>query len=478
MVPIKLRWSLVSFVLVAACASTGGVSAAVDTETTKLYLLASDEDFLYWSPDPADPEMAALSAYRSCAPHYPAGLCTGASAAGGLSMTMPFLPGAVLEGPVDWGSGRPLRFHIEADLTTSTPATVHAIAGSSAGLYESAAATQVAPGVFEGTIDAGHQVFPGDVLALGVRVRVPEAVRVTMAAEIRTAGQSWIEFPGDLPIAPVPELLKRSTYARSPSSYATPDRSFRFNDRAWESFVFTGNLSEAQTFSVPLDRPAAAVVGWVEGFSEPFIYGLGGGDAGARSPFDTAFVRLISNGSEISQHRYSATAVDVPDGTLEMRVEPIEQSGERPYRAHLVVIDGERTLSSMRWRFEVPAHQHRVMNTSSCAVPLEQVPATEEVTTFRVDMNAESTNPLPKKWAMVFNVPDWVNPGFCGTLGGGSGVRFAIGGPRVGLVGPGPAPDAATLSAYDTQFEAEVRYAYTPLPPCGQAAPGEDCEPA
>jgi hypothetical protein len=326
---------------------------------------------------------------------------------------------------------------------------------------ESQPAIEVAPGVWEGSITTGDKIKTGGSLLLGVRVKTQEQVSTRVRIEMRTAGASFVDLPEPVASASVPELLRDSPSAPAPSSLITQERAFTFNDGAWDHTSFDGDLSADHELSVTTTEKAPIILAWVEGFAEPFAYGAVTGDTDARKPTDTAFVHLSVNGQELVTNRYSVAALDVPAGELTVTIERYQYAGSFPYRAHLLVVYGKETLAAMRWRTEVPSAHLRMPLASSIAALSQHVPSTDQVATFRVDIDWDSPKPLTDKWTLAISVPDFTSSGG-GYLGTGDSIRVAAPGKRMSMVGPSPASDAMTVSAFDTRFEFEVRYAYTP----------------
>lgn len=444
---------------------------AEDAEPTRLYLLHADSGFNYWSPDPAEPEATALGFSRSCA-EYTGKLCgTSSVTPFGFAYLIPFLPGALTQADLSWTPQAPLRFRFAMEVDSDVPFTVHALAIGGGSALESQPAEQTDPGIWEGSIGVGGSVKAGTTFIFGMLIRQPGQARPGLQIDVRNAGASWFEVTSAAPIASVSELVAASDYRPSPSQLVTEERALSFNDGDWESFSFQGDLSAEKAFTVNLERKAAIVMGWFESVSEPFTYGVLNGDPNARRPTEMGLVRLQDGGGELSFARYSASAVSVPAGPLTMIVEPQDGAESHPYTAHLVVIYGDRTLSSFRWRFEVPALLVRSPIAQAYQGPQQQVPSTREVTTFRVSIASESASPSPNEWAIGFDVPGFYAPE-AGLSGTKTPLRVVAQGTRISRVTPTPAYGALMASAWDTVFEGEVRYSYTPCPEVDPACTG------
>jgi len=438
--------------------------------STRLYLLHADSGFHYWSPDPAEPEASALTFNRSCA-EYTGRLCGTASATPlGFAHLIPFLPGGLPEGTVSWSPEAPLRFRFALEVDSEVPYTVHALAIAGGAAPESPPAVQTSPGIWEGTIGGSGSVQPGSSLIFGMVIRQPGQARTDLRIDVRTAGASWFEVTSASPIASASELVAASSFRPSPSQLVTEERALSFNDRDWESFSFQGDLSGERSLTVDLEREAAIVIGWFESVAEPFAYGVLSGNPNARKPTEMGVVRLRAGGGELSSGRYAASAVSIPAGPLTMLVEPQDGAEAHPYTAHVVVIYGDRTLASYRWRFEVPALLVRSPVAQAYQGPQQQIPSSPEVTTFKVSISSESPSPAPREWSIGWDVPGLYAPE-AGLSGTRSPLRVVAEGERISRVTPTPAYGTLMASAWDTVFEGEVRYSYTP---CLEETP--ECE--
>jgi len=444
-------------------------AVGAEEDPTRLYLLHADSGFHYWSPDPAEPEASALGFSQGCS-DYTGEVCVNASTSG-FGNTVLFFPAALPEAPISWSNQSPFRFHLAVTVDSASPYTVHLVAQRGLATWQSTQAEEVAPGVWEGELGGSGTIAPGEGLILGVRIVQPEQVRTGLEMHVRTAGASWVDLPQAVPVVGTSDLLAASTYRPSPSQLLTEERALWFNDRDWESFSFEGDLAADETFTVPLERDATIVMGWVESVANPFFHGLLNGDDDPRQPFGTATARLLIDGGEIASDRFSAAAVGVGPGQLGLMIDTDPNSGAHPYRAHIVVIYGDRTLAGYRFRFDVPAVMLRTPVVSTYPEPAQPVPSTGEVTTFQVSLAADSPSPTPKAWQISFSIPELYVAG-SGLAGTTSPYRVVVPGQRISEFSPSPASGTVMASPWDTAFEMEVRYAYTA--PCPEDEP--ECE--
>lgn len=464
---LRLSFAIGSLFLFVSSSSAG---IARGSEPMRLYMLHADSGFHYWSPDPGEPEASSLGFTRACG-EYTGSICPQALPSGFVHL-LPFLPGALPEGGLSWTPQAPLRFRFAMDVRSDVPYTVHALV-IGGGVTESPPAVETSPGIWEGTIGGSGSAPPGTTLIFGMLVRQPTQARTGLEIDVRTAGASWFEMVPGGTVRSASELVGASNYRPEPTRLVTEERVLSFNDTDWETFSFEGDLSAERSMQIQLPRRAAIVMGWFESVSEPFTYGLTHGDTDARKPTEMGLVHLSSGEQELSAARYSASAVDVSPGTLTMRVEPQDGAESHPYTAHLVAIYGDRTLASYRWRFEVPAVQVRSPVAQAYQGPQQQIPSSPEVTTFSVSIAADSASPSPNEWAIGFDVPGFYAPeaGMSGTT---TPLRVVAAGERLSRVTPTPASGSVMVSAWDTVFEGEVRYAYTP---CREKEDGTlDCE--
>ena len=459
----------------------------------RLYLMADHGDYLYWTPDPDDPELPVEQVVRACGQFPESGLpdrapCRrSAEADGRHTYMLDFLQGAVLQRPVVWDEDHPLRFHLELDVEAVGDPTYDVQVGVSRndGFFEGGTSQEVAPGVWEGELAELGEMNPVFYHHLYVKViRDGPATDANPATlSLATRGASWIELPAtdavtggstaDATVA-VPALLAADGGAVEAATYSTPTRSFEFNDADWAVHEFAG--TDSQDFTVDLDRPAAAVIGWVDAFETAAVYSLADGDP----PDPTVVVhnsdvRLLRNGEELAHGGRGgqgwgadvSAAVTVPPGPLTLEVRANHQ---RPFTAHLLVLYGERTLAALRYRFANSAALTQV--GGCCGViggSVQSLPTTPAVQTFSLDLTWDGVSPAAARW-----VPGWAfanSPTVsAGDLtGSGTGPRVRATYPRavVWSVYAALASDRAGASYRDTVFELKAEFTHSPRPAGG-----------
>jgi len=444
-------------------------------EHDRIYLMASGTEYLHWTVDPTDPELDQGLTVRTCGATRTQGVPGHSKPCltGGLGLdrthNLYFAPASLLETPFSWSAADPLRFHFELEVEASQPYTVHGVLQLGAGLATSEPATEVAPGVWEGAITSGAPFGNAPVEYVGVRV-ASQSPSVTM--RIKTGGESYLELPQTVGAKAVPDLLREDVYAPEPTSYASSTRTLRFNDDAWQAWTFTGDAGEVATFDLDLPAPAVALVAWAELYDSPFLYDVRRGrPADARRGLDGVAVRLLRDGEEVAHGAGpyigegigSMAATGIGTGALGLEVSGLDQTDDPlPYEAHLVAVYGDRTLASMRWRSPAD-YDFRIPSIASCPAAIEPFPVTPEVTTFHVDLDWDTAAAGVPSWTLRYDMPG-VGAFPCSEGGTGDNVRFTVPGERVWYVGGTPAYDSLHVSAFDTVFDFEVRYAYTPPP--------------
>lgn len=452
---------------------------ASSQEHRRLYLMAADSQYLYWSVDPDDPELDVTTVARTCGtgqvwgtPDAEPCLSGPDLENNGLRYSIFFFPATLLDSPIAWSGQEPLRYRLGLQVSSALPYTVHFLIQKTGPQIESQPATQTASGVWEGSISTGSPVEPAAVNILGIRIKT-RATRVTM--ELETGGASYVELPDPVSARSVPALLAASTYAPSPSRYSTPTRSFAFNDDAWTVDSFTGNLSQEKTVGLTLHRNAASLIAWIEMFDTPFVHDVIRGRPPEPRKLTDWFEMELSQNGEVVTHTFglrgrgtdALAALDLPAGDISVTVRPLDGSEASTYTVYVLAIHGPRTLASMRWRYThpsdlLPLPDHRSPVSASCPASAEPIPVTDEATTFLVDLDWDTVGPLFPKWTLRFSLP---NVGYfpCGEVGTGDRVRFTIRPAKdVWYVGATPAQDGLFASWEDTVFEMETRFAYTP----------------
>lgn len=265
--------------------------------------MGEETDYLYWSTDPADPELTTSTITRTCGVGTVWGIqgvskpcLRGINVGAGYTYNTYFLPASVFDQPVSWDSAAPITFHLELTVDSVLPYTVHLTVQKGTSVVESAAATQVVPGVWEGTLTAGAPIDPNQGNLLGIRVRT-QSERVTVS--LKAHGASYVQLPQAVPAHSVPDLQAQDSYQPSPSSFATPQRSFTFNDDAWSVHSFEGTIRDGSTSALgfDLERYAEFVLAWVEAYDSPFTDDvLDGRSPDARKLTDSMTMELLSNG--------------------------------------------------------------------------------------------------------------------------------------------------------------------------------------
>lgn len=454
---------------VAVLAVAAGLPAAADAGGTRLYLTSNDGQYQYWTTDPADRDLGVATARYRCPGPPGERVC---SAGAGSRFYTVFEPAALIDGPVTWSAADPVRFHFELTVDTPEPYTVHAAFLDGLQFATSPAATEVSPGVWEGAITERGRWDPNKRGSLiYIFVRGPQQ-QVPINIDLKLAGHSWLELPDPVPARAVPELLRTSPDAAAPATYATPARTFWFNDDQWEVTTFDGSLSSPASFDITLPRTAETILAWVEAYDAPFTHHAARqGQVDAARLTDTPILRLKRNGAEIGagyaqynqrgRGNNALATTRVPAGTVTLEVSQYDgtPSQGQTYRAYVLALYGTRTLQRMRWSYEpaiaepfIPARA----SAGTCVNPTEPVPTTAAVTTFDVDIDWDTAG-LPTAGYTV-----GYEPSYCGERGIGDTVRFTVPGERVWLFTATPSRAATFVGYRDTVFTMDVRYSYAP----------------
>lgn len=481
---MDVRWVWIVVVLAVGLAGPGAATAAEVPVHQRMYLLAAPTDYLYWGADPTDPELGETAVTRTC-PNLPWGPgskpCFSAGPIPGTERLhqILFAPAMRFDTDVSWTAGAPLRFHLELDVESPLPYTVHLTNRN--GAVESPAATQVAPGVFEGVLVDGGPITPGGVDVFGVRIRTQNP---RIGFTLHTAGRSWFDLPQPAPGRTVPQLIAAAPPATETTSYATPQRTLHFNDSRWSGHAFTGDLRQPRTFTAAVPRPATTVYAWMEAYDTPLVHdAVHGRTPDARKLTSVAELKLLLDGVEIGHGANrgrvaghatgrgvdTAVAMDVAAGTLSVAVDPLpDAESDLAYTVHVLVIEGERTLQRMRWRFHTSEFEGAPPTgtygaVATCPGTTELVPATAATRSFVVDLDWDAVSLPTARWTLSFGLPD-VARYPCGELGTGDRVRFTYGNglPAVWSIGPTPSKDALFTSYRDTTFTFDVRFIHAP----------------
>lgn len=469
---MKLRTLASILALVTVLPLLGAAPASAGAHR-RLYLLGSSTEYVYWSVDAADPEMDQRTIVRTCGAGAPWGVpehskpcLTGVGLDGRSFHTLFFMPASQLLESLSWTSSVPLRYHFELEVLQAPGAVVSLVIQVDGGGLESAPASEVAPGVYEGTLTPGYSISPSDTLMIGVRVETAASHAVL---RLKAHGASWIEAPTAVQARSVPELIADDTYQPAPTSYAGDQRELRFNDADWSAVSFSGVIGTTATFPLSIPRDAVSIVAWAEAYEDPFLREAKRlGDPDPRKGLDGVAVKLkrgssvlgTSGGPYYMQGSPSLAALDVPAGPLSLQVTGMDVTGDPlPYRAHVVAIYGAKTLASMRWATLVD-YAGRAVITATCPWGLDQIPVTDNVSTFMVDLDWDGAAVGIDGWTLGYSIPR-VGDAPCSEQGSGDQVRFTLPAlSRVWHIGPTPAYDRTFVSAFDTSFELEVRYTY------------------
>lgn len=429
--------------------------AATGADTDRIYLLSTDGRRAVYSPDVTDPELAGPGLDQRCqnlmsASLNPEHICQ-----------FTFWPGATWNETFTIGPANPLRFHVDLRATAATTPKVHVFVQQGAVQMESPPAQEISPGIWEGALSAPFTSRLDAALLFGVRIR---ASRPAMIMDMQTAGRSWIQLPAATSIASTRDLEQAAPAATAPSVLQTDQRRFDFNDQDWQAWKFTGDLTAARTFTVPLDRPAASLYAWTETADAPPLHAVSRGRP-PTTTYQTDLPNLVlsrdgrSIGDGGSRNR---AARNVASGEIAARVTPGPQARGIPYTLWVVAIHGERSLSAMRWQgasaptFSAPA-------VAACPHVFEPIVTSRLVSTFHVDIDWSSDNPT-SRWSPSYDYPT-VGSVVCGNDGSDDDVRITYPDDRIWLFDPALTRETPAASAFDTLLTWQVRFTYAPSAP-------------
>ena len=468
-------------IAVALTALAAPVTATADApKQDRIYLLASDSEYLYWGVDPSDPELGTRTIVRRCGEFPSWGIpgrstpCTQALGTDGARTSrLAFMPASLLEEHVTWSAASPLRFHLEGTIDTGgVPYSLSLYVNAGGNIADSPPATEVAPGVWEGTLAAGAPLQTNKVNMFGLRL-ITQAPVATI--ELHTSGASYVTLPTAKAVRSVPQLVRDDTYSPQPGSFTTPMRSFTFNDEQWAVQSFTGITGPRRAFDLQIDRHAEIVVAWVELFGTSFVQDIRRGRPPNATKLEQGVAPTLVRDGEVIAHSTIETAragvgteglafTDLPPGPLSLEVNSADEEGnELPFTAYVLQVHGERTLASIRWQFFELASR-RIPVAASCPGLLEQLPVTDEVKTIGLDLDSDTEAVGLPSWTISFVMPS-LGLIQCGEMGIGDRVRFTF--PKdegVWRLGATPAYDSLHVSNQDTVHEMQAVYTYSPSP--------------
>ncbi len=459
---LRLTASLVALLVLLPGSAVAGDGWALHH---RLYLLGSEQEFLYWSVDRHDPELGLGRDERQCSAARTKGM------PGYQTCSFSFLPGSRIAESLTWTSANPARFHLALDVVTPGTPTVTIDAGGN-----TVTATEASPDVWEATVTGSLPADTWSLVTITVTSSVPH-----LTASLALDGASYIDLAQPVTAAGVPQLMAQEGAGGPPRTLDTKFRSFAFNDDRWEVTSFQGDLSETRDFEVVLDRPAEVVMAWVEAFGTGFTHDvLRGRDPDARKLTEAMATELYVDGERVDRGGnhgvygvgtdHTATT-DVGPGAVRLRVArtpvwPTTMNHGHPYTAHVLVVEGDRTLRRMRWTSMFGGYPG-ITATNAPLVgvcpgsPQQRVPVTDAVRTFKVDMRADTAGGPTSRWALSFLLPP--NTWFlCSEMSDGDSMRFTFPHRGVHLVGGMIERDTTHAEWRETVLEFDVRYTYSP----------------
>ncbi|MGH2710077.1 MAG: hypothetical protein ACRDH9_02600 [Actinomycetota bacterium] len=466
-------------ILAALILSGAASSASGQPQSDRLYLMSADTDYLYWTADASDPELAVGSISRMCGTNYVVPTQARPCLIGNLTdpntrnFNLYFLPASTLDEKVTWSGSAPLRFHMEGTVNTfGVPYTVQLVLQKPAALIVSDAATQTAPGVWEGQLTSGAPLNTADVNNIGVRVTTQAPVALI---DLRLGGRSYVQLQRPFAVHGVPDLLREDTYSPQPTTYSTATRSFAFNDANWETRSFSGDTTAPKTIDFSTTQKSEVLIAWIELYESGTIQDV----KHARQPDQEKAAQgiglLLSRDGTVIDHSggngagvvgsgtAAVSALDLSSGPLSLVIDPASDGADRamPYTVHVLEVRGDRTLRAMHWLFH-GATAARTPAVASCPVNNQPVPATDKVKSIDLDLDWDAATPL-SDWTFRFDMPYGIYP--CSEAGTGDQLRLTLpSAERIFWVGATPAYHSDFVSAYDTTFEITARFTYSPPP--------------
>ena len=282
---------------------------------------------------------------------------------------------------------------------------------------------------------------------------------------VRLGGDSYVDLPGAPSIRGIPELAASDTYAPVKTALQTAHRSFVFNDAGWALQTFEGDLKQTRSFPVTLPG-GASMIAWTEGGDPPLYDAYAGREPDASQFTDRTFVRLFQGNKELAHAMNNVAIAPAPAGNYVLTVESFNSYAGTPitqgssYKFHVLTIDGERTLRSMRARIVSPLPGGTLPALGFCQMTDLRVPQTPAVRSLLVDADWEATGLMTQKWTISFAIPT-VGAAPCGDATRGDRQRFTFPGERTWQFGVAPSPDHFFMSAWDSIIELTIRYTYS-----------------
>lgn len=436
------------------------LSPAASAPGARLYLLAGPDRTTLWTTDLSDPGAQEPRTGFGCPLEGGVNLTPcGSQQSNQTLFVVSFSPGMLLDSTLSWTAATAPRFHFELDVVMTTGTySVYSYVNNGTRGWVSDKGTEVAPGVFEGTLPAAASLDPGKVTQMGVGVRAEGHFR---GYSVRTAGASYVDLAEPIAAATMRELEEQSTYAPSPGAFASIDRTFTFNDDQWEVIEFIGNTSTPKTVPLSLGAEAAAVFAYVDDWSSPPVHSAGHLRPDARTLARP--VLELRKGAVVEAHALRAIATpSLPAGDYELSIArpTLEDAGVPPidvaYKGYIVIVRGERTLRSMRFRF----FPSTLANISSPVAnnggdQIDEFVAPAEATLMSFDFAVDSVNPAHADWYTYWTL---------GGYGGGSardGTRAILGPPAAGRLSAYMTRGEVMVSAQETAFDVTIEYSYT-----------------
>jgi hypothetical protein len=404
-----------------------GTAATATTESIpqyqRAYLLSDDGLFSYWSFDPDEITANTRRMTRTCPATAQWNPCYG-GADGERYWQFAFNPHSVLEQAATWNAERPLRYHLEMEVDIPVPFSVRVgVLSFTQGIQFSGPATEVAPGVWEGSITAPNSLSTTSSKQLAIRITYtdpPTGPAAPVTIDLQTGGRSYVELPDPVPAWSLTDLVGENPMLPA-SSFKTALRELTFNDSEWEAFEFQGDLAQAREFTAHLPRKAVGVMGFVEGFSEPLLHDLiRNGHAAPEQLTDAPITSLQMNGNVIASGANSTTenagrgtdsaaATNVGPGDLTLRVARNNYAQTSfPYKAYIVAIYGERTLRSYRAEYAVrnsiQTPQVRTPAAGACSHFSERVPVSASSRAISAEIDVDTVNPA-QRWTLAYGQP-------------------------------------------------------------------------